>query len=293
MKTVQLSILLLAAGVAAHADFSYTQTQKSSQSMPGAPGAAPQVTKQYFKGNKMLSDRGDRATLFDFSTQTVTMINKSAKTYSVQKIGDLMAATSAGVSPQIDVKQTGQKKTINGYNCSQAVFTVSMDAPSPAPAGMKMQVEMEIWISPDVPGAAAMHAAMRDFYKNNGGFAAMMGGRGNAGMQSAMGEMQKKISDMDGIPVLQVIRMKSAGAGAAAAAGAMNDPRMEQARAQLEAMKKQGGQAAAAAEQALARMGGGSTGGAPMFETTIESSDFSTASIPDSVFAIPAGFQQQ
>jgi hypothetical protein len=58
----------------------------------------------------------------------------------------------------------------------------------------------------------------------------------------------------------------------------------------MEAMAKQGGPQAAAAQQALARMGGGATGGS-LFETTMESSGFSSSSIPDSVFAIPAGFQ--
>ena len=66
---------------------------------------------------------------------------------------------------------------------------------------------------------------------------------------------------------------------------------MAQMRAQMEAMAKQGGPQAAAAQQALARMGAASGGGS-LFEITMESSDFSTGSIPDSVFAIPAGFQK-
>lgn len=68
-------------------------------------------------------------------------------------------------------------------------------------------------------------------------------------------------------------------------------PAMAQARAQLEAMIKQGGPQAATAQQALARIGGLSSGGS-LFEMTIESSDFSTSGIPDSAFAIPAGFQK-
>jgi hypothetical protein len=69
---------------------------------------------------------------------------------------------------------------------------------------------------------------------------------------------------------------------------------MEQARARLEAMKKAGGPQAQAAEQALARMGGmGGAGGGSMFEITMESSGFSTAPVPDSVFAIPAGYTKK
>jgi hypothetical protein len=66
---------------------------------------------------------------------------------------------------------------------------------------------------------------------------------------------------------------------------------MAQARAQMEAMAKQGGPQAAAAQQALARMGAPSGSGS-LFEITTESGGFSTGSIPDSVFAIPAGFQK-
>jgi hypothetical protein len=44
-------------------------------------------------------------------------------------------------------------------------------------------------------------------------------------------------------------------------------------------------------EEALKRMNAASSGGS-MFETTMESTDFSASPIPDSVFAIPADYQQ-
>ena len=91
------------------------------------------------------------------------------------------------------------------------------------------------------------------------------------------------------MPLLQTVKAKAAGGGAQAA---QMQPAMAQARAQMEAMIKQGGPQAAAAQQALARMGGASSGGGSLFEMTMESSDFSTSGIPDSVFAIPAGFQK-
>ena len=47
------------------------------------------------------------------------------------------------------------------------------------------------------------------------------------------------------------------------------------------------------AEQALARMGGMGGAGGAMFETTSESIGFSTSSIPDSVFAIPADYTKK
>jgi hypothetical protein len=61
---------------------------------------------------------------------------------------------------------------------------------------------------------------------------------------------------------------------------------MDQARARIEEMKKQGGPQAAMADQMLARMGGGSS------DITNESSGFSANPVPDSASAIPADYQR-
>jgi hypothetical protein len=276
MKTTRILILAVAGSFAAHADFSYTQTVKSSQ-------GAPQSTKVFLKGSKMMTDRGDTATLVDLGAQTITTINKTAKTYSVQKMGDMAAALSSA-APQVDIKETGQKKTINGFNCGQSVMTMSMDGPTP---GVKMQMEIELWVSPDVPG----WQKLREFYQKNASGLNAMGG-GNPGMQRAMVEMQKKMATMGGAPVEQVMRMKAPGMEGQAAQMQGN---LGQARARLEEMIKQGGPQAEAAKNALARMPGGAVGGSgtSLFETTIDSSDFSAADVPDSVFAIPAGFTKK
>jgi hypothetical protein len=160
-------------------------------------------------------------------------------------------------------------------------MTMSVDSPQMSQAGMKMQMEIDIWRSSDVPGAREMKA----FYQRNGpSFPwAAMGGSGAQGMQKAMADMQRKMADAGGVTLLQTVRTKSAGGAQAA--------QMQKARAQLEAMIQQGGPGADAARQALARMPAPGAGGA-LFEMTMESSDFSTSSIPDSAFAIPAGFQK-
>lgn len=266
-------ILVLAAGGFARADFSYSMGRK---------GGTESATKNYLKGQKMLVETGRTSILMDFDAQTVTTINKSNQTYSVQKFSDMGASIPADI--QADVKSTGQKKVVNGFNASEVVMTMQIDA-SQARPGMKMQMEMDIWVSPDVPGAGEL----RSFYQKNMSrfpWAALMQG-GNSGMQKAMGDLQRKMAEMNGIPVLEVIKMKPVGGPAMTDAQAAQ---MAQARARLEEMQKQGGQQAQIAAQALARMGGAS--GGSMMETTMESSGFSTAPIPDSVFAIPAGYRQ-
>ena len=305
MKTAHLAILALACSFAARADFSYSQTRKSASGMmAGAMGGQNQVTKTYFKGQKMKIDSGPTAHIFDFEAQTVTNINNTDKSYTVTKFSDLghaMQATGASVS--VDVKETGQHKQVNGFNASQVIMTMSMDGMGGPSAGMKMQVEMEMWISPDVPGAKEARA----FFDKNGErfpWSALAGGAGNPSMQKSMAEVQRKMSALHGMPVMQVMRVKAGGAEMSQAQQQMqqaqSDPRMAQAMAQLEAMKKQGGAQAAAAEQAMARMGAmrgmagaGAGGGGALMEVTTESGDFSTSSIPDDVFSIPASYQKK
>jgi len=151
-----------------------------------------------------------------------------------------------------------------------------------------MVMETAMWLSPDVPGAAEMRA----FYQKNMErfpWTAMTAGT-SPSMQKAMADMQKQIARRGGIPLLQVIKMKS---GGNEAQQAQMQQGMAQARAQMEAMRKQGGKQAEMAEQALARMGAMGGGGGSLFEVTMESSGFSTASVPDSVFAIPAGYTKK
>ena len=284
-STNKILLLALIAGAASAADFSYTMTTKSS----GGPGGGDAVTKHYLKGQKMLVDTGSVGIITDFDAQTLTTINKTQKTYSVTKFADIGQTTAAmaNTDVKIDVKETGQQKNINGYNASEVVMTMDIDTPAmgrASQAGMKMQMEMDLWISPDVPGGQELLG----FYKRNADrfpWSSMAIG-GNGSMRTAMADLQKKIAQMKGVPVLETVRMKNAGAGAGQA-----DPRIAQARAQLEQMVKQGGPGAAQAQQALARMGGGSGGGA-LFETTMEGGNYSAAAIPESVFAIPAGFQR-
>ena len=199
----------------------------------------------------------------------------------------MAAAMPHDVDAKVDIKETGQKKIINGYNASEVVMTMEIDSPQGRQAGMKMQMEMSMWLSADVPGVQELRA----FYQTNGKLFPWMalGSGGSPGMQKAMADVQRKMAGMNGVPVLQVMKMKPAGDPAQMAKMQQG---MAQMMAQLEQMKKQGGAQAAAAEQSLARMGGMTRGGAALFEITTESTGFSSSAIPDSVFAIPAGYQK-
>jgi hypothetical protein len=292
--------MALSIAVFARADFSYTTNRKTTGgSMAAMAGnAADGTSKTYFKGQKLKSETGDVATIIDFDAQTITTINNKQKTVSVKGFGDVAAARPNESNAVINVKETGAKKTVNGFDASELVMTMDLDVAEMRPMG-KMQMEMDMWLSKDVPGVGELRA----FYKRNMDkfpWAALSGGAGNPGMQAGMASLQRKIAEMDGVQVLQVVKIKAAGGGAAAPAMPQMTPdqsaKMADAMAKLQAMQKQGGPAAAAAAQAMARMGNMQPGAAApsnsMIEMTMESSGFSSDAIPDSVFAIPPDYKR-
>jgi hypothetical protein len=287
MRAPKLFVLALAAAAAAHADFSYTTATKG----PVMPGAnVDQTSKHYLKGDKMMTEIGNTAVIIDFAAQTVTHIDKANKTYSVSKVSDVASGSGqeAKVEMSGDFKETGQHKTINGFNANQAILSMQVDMPQGPQPGMKMQMEMELWLSPDVPGYSEMEA----FYKRNMSrfpWAALAQGS-NPSMRATMADLQRKMAAMHGAPVLEIMRSKMGGSGVPSMTP-QQQAQMEKAKAQMEAMQKQGGPQAAAAAQMLARMNTASGGGGGGMEITIEASGFSAAPIPDSVFAVPEGYR--
>ncbi len=317
-KPVLISAIALAATLAAQADFSYTTTSRATGgSMAAMAGAAMnQTATTYVKGDKYASVGGAISTVIDFGAQTITTINNTAKTYAVKKFSDLGANGAAINDATADVKETGQKKNINGFNCSEVLLTMGMDMTMGRGAPtMKMQLEVHMWVSPDVPGAGNL----RDFYKKNANsfpwaaLASAQGGTGNESVQKALSTMQRKMADMDGAPVEQVVVVKSADMGAQMGQTPAQMPAMPQmtpqqqaqmqaAMAKMQQMQAAGGAQAAAAQQAMAAMGnmgrgpaaaGANSSNGSLIEITMDESKFSSDSVPDSVFAIPAGYKQQ
>ncbi len=159
-----LTATLLVATFTAHADFSYTTTQKATGGQMAAMAAGQnQNSKFYLKGQKMKTENGDTAIILDFDAQTITTVNNKQKTVSVRKFSDMVAATG-DVNAKIDVKETGQKKVINGYNASELVMTIQMDGPAEAQMG-KMQMEMDMWLSSDPPGVKETARVLSEEYE--------------------------------------------------------------------------------------------------------------------------------
>jgi len=309
--TASLCTVALAATLTAHADFSFSKTQKvTGGSMAAMAGnAANRETKSYFKGQKVAEVASDSTILIDFAAQTVTIINKVQKTYKVQKFGDAAAAAGANADVSVNIQDTGKTKTINGYNAKESLVTLDLDFATGRGPAMKMAAEIEVWRSTDVPGSAQM----REFYQKNAAnfpWAAMMGAGGNQSIQQAITQVQKKLAESDGMVVEEVIRMKPAGGAGPQMAQMPQMPqmtpeqqaKMQAAMAQMQTMSKQGGAQAAAAQQAMAAMAAmgrgpaasGAAGGSSsaLIEITVDNTGFSTEPVPDSEFVVPSDYKQ-
>lgn len=294
MRGAILFAAVCSMGLTARADFSYTTTSKpTGGTMAAMAGGAGQTSKMYFKGQRMKTDTGDAATIIDFGAGTLTNVNHRTKTVSVRKLSELGAAAPSNASVKIDVKETGQQKSVSGYNAKELLITMDMDMPQMG----KMQMEVDLWLSSDVPGAGEL----REFYRKNMElmpWASMAGP--NPQMQQAISQIQRKVAEMNGVQVESVMKMKPAGGAGAPTMPQMTAAQQAQMQAAMDRMKQiqqQGGPGADALAQAMGRMGSMGRGPAPgasnsMMEITTEASGFSTASIPDSVFAIPADYQR-
>jgi hypothetical protein len=251
MKVAVLSTLaLLSTGLAARADFSYTAISKLTGGSVVSPGGTGTASKYYFKGQMMKSDTGEIATIIDFDSQTLTTVNNRLKTITVRSLGEVGAAAKVkDAQVKVDIKETGQQKPIRGYNAKELILTMDVSGTATQQVGAgRMQIEMDMWVSSDVPGAGEV----RSFYKRNMErmpWAAMSGSL-SPSMRSGIAEMQRKLAEIGGVQVLSVMKMKIPG-----------------------------GASAPATSNSIA-------------EVTTEAGDFSTASVPDSVFAIPAGYQK-
>jgi len=273
MRGVLTVLPLLAAALPGYADFCYTMTQKSG------PGNG-QVFKYLVKGSKRVEVRGRITTILDFEAQTLTTIDHNVKGYLVVPFSSLKGAAS-GADIDVQVSATGQKKAINGFNASQVLLTVKVE-PAADTQGFKGQIEMELWLAKDVPGSQEM----LKFYKKNAAAWPATGYAGNPGMARAVARLQQIFVEMDGVPVMQVVRARPS------EGSAPQNAQMSQALAQLEALAKSGGPGAAGAQQALDRLNGMTGGSGSLFDTTLEAGNFSDAAIPDSEFAIPAGYRR-
>ena len=350
-KAFLTASLCCAVTTSAFADFSYEQTTKITGGMmagmmkvAGAFSKAarePIVSTVAVKGDRMAHINKARISIIDLKSQTITDVDVQKKTYAVitfedmakamQRVSEKMAEkghqekNDGDLNVKASVKETGVKKVVSGFNAKEVILSIEIEG-TDKKSGEKgaMAMTSDMWLASNIAG----YDEVRDFYKRMGqklawtpGSFGMAAQRGD--MMKGMGEMAKQMSKLDGVPVLQIMKMGVAGDGMTANGGGSQSATHQPAKetpppptagetagkvlaSKLGGLGGFGGfgkkkknadeqpqQAPAQqpAEQPAANNSSADASGALM-ESTTELTNFSSGSLSASQFEVPAGFKE-
>ena len=274
------------------------------------------------KGNKMVHTSKDRADIIDLDSETMTGIDFSKKTYTVMTFAEMTQLMERSMqqmkekqngdaSFKISLKSTGASKQVNGFDAKEMLMTMQMDA-TDEKTGNKggMQVSSSMWIAQNVAG----YEEMREFHKKMAAKLAWTPGGGgmmaaNPDMARGMAEVYREAAKMDGVPILQIMKMTPAGPdGQPMQVPAETQSSQQQSKPKAEAPSignvlggKLGGfgglgrkkkQQEEPKEEPAAAANTAPAGDATLAEITTEMSGFSSASVDASKFVVPAGFKK-
>jgi hypothetical protein len=332
----------------AQADFSYEQTTKMTGGaladmikMGGVftKGARePQKSTVLVKDHKIAHLTKDRMSIVDVDAETITEVNFEKKTYSVMTFDEMKKlfaemqrryngqAAKPQMDVQVDVKDTGEKKSINGLDTREMLMTMNMESTDPQTGkAATVAVITDSWIAAEIPGYADVRALHR-LMAERIGWTPGMNPMGQGGFSAGMVRMTREVAKLDGMPVLQVTRVKLAGDPGAATTGSGGAPQAtapspteDATQAASNAAQQEAIAQASRAGGAAGRIGGAALGGmlgglgkksksapsqtsqgqapaqsAPgvLMEMTTEMTSFSSAAIDASRLQVPAGLQK-
>ena len=365
-----MSALCVAAQIASAADFQYQEktqiTGGSALAMMKVAGTfskqARQITDPTVYSVFVQSDRMARVSslsteIIDLDKETITNIDHNKKQYTVMTFEQLKrqmeraaekmkeeqakqkkqadAPTDTKLEFDVKVHETGATKEIAGVSTKEAIMNLTMKATdTKSKESGTLAMTSDMWLAPEIPG----YSAVRDFYMRYAAKAGIMMGesfRGMAAMPAGMGEgtaaLVKEMQKLQGVPVLQVMRVGSSlngeplpaaseaplpasdsvampsgnevakSAGTAAATSAISS-RMKGLGGLATGVggfggfgkKKEKAEAPKenASEAKPAAAPSGTPGSAVLMETTSEMSGFSSAPVEAAKFQVPDGYKQ-
>ena len=304
----------------------------------------PVVSTIYLKDNRLANVSPENIQIIDLDQQTVTQIDTQKKTYTVTTFAQMKQAIEnaraqaqqAAANPQpqpqpapspdaqnvkmnfdVKVRNTGAQKEISGLQSSESIMTLMLNATdTQTQQSGSMAVTNDMWMVPAIPG----YDQVNDFYKRFGAqmsdatvglgfdFSQMLSQ--NPGAGEALNDMAGEMQKLQGVPIMQVMRMGTTVNG---------QPLPAASEAPLPANSSPPAPSAGqVAKSAISSMIPGhfsfgkkksdppdqtanqdTTGAAPaqptsaiLMETQITTSNFSSAPVDPSHFAIPAGYKQ-
>lgn len=304
----------------------------------------PIVSTIYLKDNRLANVSPDQIQIIDLDKETITQIDVQKKTYSVMTFDQMKQAIENArqqmqqqappqaqaaqpapdpnaqniqMSFDVKVRKTGSQKEVSGLQSSEAILTMTMTATNTqTQQSGNMAITNDMWMVPEIPG----YDQVRDFYKR---FAAKMAdatvGLGydfskmlaqNPGANQALGDMSKEMQKLDGVPIMQVMRMgttmngqplPAASEAPTSPADAAGPSKGDIAKAGVSSMisSRLGGfggfgkkkQSAPPPDQSADQAAAQPTS-AILMETQITTSSFSSAPVDASHFDVPTGYKQ-
>lgn len=335
------------------ADFSYQQTSRitggsMTRMMKMIPGGGkalePQTTTHLLQGNRMATVGANSIDIIDVDRQVMTHIDLEKKTYStitfaefrqaldamMRKLGQAPKEGQADMQFRVDVKDTGETKTIDGMNAKLMKMLLATDIKDQKSGQtVTMNMDMDMWMAKDIPGYDDVRKFQMKYAEAIGITPEMMRvsrmAVGQPGMSEGMAKLMKEASKLQGVPLVQTTRMMGMGGMGGPGGPGGNAPE-----AQMPTGKDVGDAAATSAvSSALGRVSGlGGLGGrlggfgrkkkeepkeepkpepkpatpppaasgqpqqSVFMEMTSEMSAFSTAPVDSSKFSVPAGFKE-
>ena len=314
------------------ADFSYEQTSKiTGGAIAGVMKVAGAFSRQArepirstvaVKGDRMLHGNDMRTQIIDLEKETITTVDFQKKTWSVMTFAQMaqfldemskkMKENQKGeMHFKISANATGQTRQIGGLETKEMLLKMVMegtDQQSGQTGGMVITTDM--WMAPKAPG----YQEVTDFYRRMAQKLAWTPGAsmfsmGRPEVSKGMAEVYQEMAKMDGMPVLQEVKMTGEGqpAGQPPAEGQAQPQAEPQAQAEpapsigsalgsalggrfgrFGKKKKDAGQTSSEGQSTAAPVGAPGS----LLEMTTELSNFSSAAVDASRFEVPAGFKQ-
>jgi hypothetical protein len=220
--------------------------------MFGGKGAKDGVINSVaIKGNRQLTMSDTGGELIDLDAERIYTIDAKGKSYKVvtfaemrKQMEDAQAkARQSATGPKddaaaqqfemdLDVKKTGQEKSINGETCREFIMTLSMRQKGKTlEQGGGMVLTTDSWLGPKNPAMQEQFEFQQRFVKKLFGTDGATYARDLAsamamypGMQEGMARMAKEAAKMDGTAWLTVMTIESVATAEQAQAKASDDP---------------------------------------------------------------------
>lgn len=299
---------------------------KMMRFVPGAGKIKEPVYSQVYLQQGRMARVSDREIdIIDLNKEMMLHIDLEKKTYSaitfdeyrraVAAMAEKMAQQMGNKNQQaiadmrLSVKDGGENKVIQGLPAKLMKLHLEMDLKDQKSGQtMTTTIDVDEWRTPKVAGYEQIQAFYMAFAEKVGmgpeSMRTMQLAMGQAGTAEGMARLAKEASKLEGVPLVQVTRMMGLG---------VDIPDVE-----MPSGAEVGGAAAeSAAGAALGRLGRlGGLGGfgrrkkqeepppppkkadeakkgpSVLLEATTENSNFSTAAVDSSKFAVPAGFKE-